>query len=611
MSRFIFIHPPYTELESMPLRMLNVATRVAQGGGDVEVLDANSACFRTWLDVPFLRGQMARMERVVHRLTSASELAADDAYTLHRAVRGTVGGEKLLAALPAARATLDRPRSKRVVESALDIALWPARGVATLGDLTLASSTERIADVVAMASAPPDANRFVRFWQGWLEDRRFAAPATLVLWLEADQQLFPAVTLARLMRSRGPDLRLVLAGPFAAFLKQASKTDRWWASFFDDIAPAELDARPTDDLDPALLTSFVEERLLGEPAVVPIEVPTAAAIGAAHAAFPNAVLHLTQPQRVTDLALLDGQGARLSAVVKFGFALDRDLARELRRGGFETLHFEVKGHAGYKASEEAARESILESFAAARNAEMTTLASLVYGYPTDRASSFERFATAIASEKDSVDRWVRMKIYRLYRFSPAWARPSELGITARFAPPADRELARHVAFTTASGLDSRQFATEAQKALALFDARSQDFPRSPILSDDAGLRTEERIAPVVPLIPRDAWLEAAPRTDVRTLPFSFAELDATFGSFVPGPNRRVPDKRFLRADSHLTRSVEGDTIKTLNSGIMKLLDACAEPRRASDLFERVDGRVVNQLVGLGLVRVKEMQDVQQ
>jgi hypothetical protein len=97
---------------------------------------------------------------------------------------------------------------------------------------------------------------------------------------------------------------------------------------------------------------------------------------------------------------------------------------------------------------------------------------------------------------------------------------------------------------------------------------------------------------------------------VRSLPFSFADLEATFGSFVPGPNRRVPDKRFARADSHLARSAEGDAINTLNGGVMKLLDAFTEPRRASDLLALSDPSGVNQLLGLSLIRVKETPQIQ-
>src|SRR5688572_21373236 len=76
---FVFVHPPFTGLDSIPVRMIGVATRIASSSSTtVEVTDANNACHRAWLDAPFLRGQMARMERVIHQLSQRAELTTDE-----------------------------------------------------------------------------------------------------------------------------------------------------------------------------------------------------------------------------------------------------------------------------------------------------------------------------------------------------------------------------------------------------------------------------------------------------------------------------------------------------------------------------------------------------
>lgn len=635
--KICIVNPPQVEPEMLPLGAAKLAATLQQRGNNVEMIDANQQVWNRWLDPQHLQRQAQDMRQALDRLGSRDTVAGFDAWMVHRAVRGTVGFPLLLEAITPARAELGRLEpgarrgwARRIIESALDIALWPAPGTATLNDLTLMHSTESSADVLEVARSDVD-NLFSAFWTTWI-DARHDWPEELVLWLETDQQLIPAATLAHIVRARHPQTRLRLAGPFSRFLALCvgEGGSAGWQGLFDgycDVSAAQPTSLGADQTLIGFLTGLASQRVLGAP-VVSLASDATDADGAPgllrdlchlHQACPTLQLHVGTPLPVPTLAALAeglgvlAPGARWSTMVKFGFRLDRTTAARLQAAGCCALHFEIKGFAGYDLPPEPARDVLLQSLAQARSTGLPTLASVVYGFPSDAAASFAQFVSTMRQTIDSVDRWVRFRVYRLYRFSEAWRNPQAWGITQVFEPPSGSDWCRHVDFVTRSGLDSRQFHQQALELLSKFGARAHDFPPSPTLGDDAGIgATPSQSTSATAAFSEQDRLEAIPADALQSVHFDFSAMDKVYGTHVPGPGRRWPEQCFAAGQpTWLARGFSAERLTTVGAGTVKLLQMFQAPAPASEIASRLarvgdgDGHaLLRKLVQSGLMRVR-------
>ena len=631
------VYPPHAEPEALPLGAARLAARLAKGGARVALVDANQQAWNRWLQRDHLERQLTDMRSTRDRLAGVGALHGAQAWAYHRAVRGTVGSGLLLNALTQAQAELAGPElggrrawAKRIIEAALDIAMWPAEGCATLNDLTLVHSTESSADVVAAARQPEQMNPFAAFWSEWLAAQT-PLPDELVLWLDTDQQLIPAATLAVVLASRGSPTRLLLAGPLTGFLRQCDtpsdtpgEAPRWSALFH-----GVCDAPPytgEDDAAAGYLAQLASQRRLGAPmATLSCELAGASAVRSLlsdvlvmHRGAPGLRPHLGTPLPVAELlAVADGVRAQApglcwSATVKFGFDLEPAAAERLRAAGCQALHFEIKGFAGYAMPWREAHEVLLRSLAAARSSGLATLGSLVYGFPSDDADSFERFISAMRRTPDAVDQWVRFRVYRLYRFSDAWRHPQRWDVAQVFEPPEGRDWCRHVDFISRHGLDSRHFHAQATRWLAEFKQREHDFPASPMGSDDAGFgRAKAAVAVALAELVAGQLIEPVPGDALQRASFDFSAMDKVYGSHVPGPGRAWPEQAFAAGGAlWLARGFHADKLSAIGSGTAKLLQACQASTTAGALSAALargggDGDVLlRKLLKSGLVRVR-------
>jgi len=330
----MLVDPPYREPEEVPVAMAKAAVVLRRDGHDVTCVDANQALWAEWLAPGFLAGKLQRMAGERRRREAAGALCdGDEAYRHYRALRATVGVPRLLAQLPAARAALaartspapERAWAKRIIGNFPDVALWPIPGEARLNDLTLTASTECSADVSRMARGGDDANPFFGFWSDWIGRMGSSPTETLVIWLEADQQLIPGATLAARLKAGGRAPRIVVSGPFVGFLSDlatAAAGPPWWSGLFDALKPNGPEGEPDSDGLAAELRSLVARRHGASgasdaaPRVVAPSPRTvdpdhlASEMAAIAAAFEETIVHLPTPRSVADLLAI---AARLRA----------------------------------------------------------------------------------------------------------------------------------------------------------------------------------------------------------------------------------------------------------------------------------------------------------
>jgi hypothetical protein len=336
------------------------------------------------------------------------------------------------------------------------------------------------------------------------------------------------------------------------------------------------------------------------------------------------VVHIRTPLTVARLAGLAqklGQSSKpphWGAMVKFGFSLDRRQANDLRAAGCKYLHFEIKGFAGYPGSEDESLSTMLASLEAARSAGLRVMATLVYGYPLDSAESFERFIARMKPHRAAVDRWVRFKIFRLYRNSAAWREPRAHGIRARLEAPAGMDLARHVPFVTDTGLRSEDFPAAAQLMLTEFGHGNGDFPPSPLLSDDAWCEPER--IPITAagktaaeLAPNDL-VQGIASEALDATPFRPAALDDAFRTYVPGPGRPLPALELSAGTpERIARTADGTRVISINAALLRVLDVCRTPIATDELVSRLtratggDGAaLLRKLFDRGLLRMQAL-----
>jgi hypothetical protein len=628
------LYPPHVEPESVPLGAVRLAARLEEAGAQVELLDANQLAWARWLDPGHLGRQVRLLLAERQRLSTRTALQGAEAWAYCRALRGTVGWSLLLSRLDSARAELASPGSadrrawaRRIIEVALDTALWPATGQASLHDLTLAHSTESSSDVLALAD-DTTTNPYAAFWAAWL-DTRTAVPDHIVLWLEADQQLVPAATLTAELRRRRATAQVHLDGPFGAFLRRCDVQHGTAACgrvlgvsqvglgmTFPSAAQATGEER--------WLSACLSQRVLGAPAVA-----LGADAGGINAlkedlalvrrTAPSVQAHITTPLPLSDLlAVADtelecGDGAAWSATLRYGFALDAASATRLRRAGCRALHFEVKGFAGYDMPQERALATMLRSFEQARVGGLVTLGSAVYGFPSDSDAAFAAFAEAMAREPQALDRWVRFRLWRLYRYSEPWREPARHDIKRVFAEEPGRDWCRHVNFLGRHGLDSREFGARAVELHAQLATRSQDFPASPLISDDAGLGLPFAGPATAAAEPADL-LEAVPEDAVHHTDFDFTQMDRLLGSHVPANGHPWPQQQFMAGSGQwLARGFSAERLSVIGSGTAQLVQRCRAPVSVdalSALLARGGGdgaALLNRMMRAGLVRPTRAQ----
>ena len=615
------IYPPHAEPEVLPLGAVRLAAGLAAAGHAVTLHDANQDAWARWLDPARLRAAVPALAAQRDRLAAAPSLHGADAWAYLRCLRGSVGADLVADALPGAMAEIAAPgdgaargRAKRIIEAALDVALWPLEGRATLNDLTMPCSTESSGD---MANAAGRAEAFAGFWSDWWAAIG-AMPDCVVLWLDADQQLVPVAVLAKLLARHAPRVRLVADGPLAAFLQRCADAGAAPLAHLGIEAGAGLPAMAPTELAQAWLARWLEQRRLGAPVaavVAPADTCDQQALVAdlrlLRAAAPGLRVHLGSPwpwQALRAVAEQAGLSEGWSACVRFGFDVDTRGAAALRALGCRALHFEVKGRAGYDGPVAEAIDTMLGSFGAARAAGLATLGSLVYGFPRDDDASFGRVATALGAESAAVDQWVRWRTWRLYRFSPPWHSAPDHGIAGLHAPPAERDWHRHCNFVTTQGEDSRQHAERAWGWRQAFPARPQDFPASALVSDDAGLATSCTARPRV-TAPRDGRVEAVPGDAAVPTPYNYAALDQRYGPFVPAAGLPWPEDRFDAGTAQwVARGFDADRVCVISGGVAQLLARCRPSAPATTLAAQLarggaDGQAqLARLLQAGLVR---------
>ncbi|RXT29804.1 hypothetical protein B5P46_01650 [Rhizobium leguminosarum] len=600
----LFLVPPLTDPTRLPEPLLRAAAMVLATGGDI--FDANRAAYRTFITNNHLMARQrilkSRLPGDGHGLISTAE-EFYDYYRLLKSRLHTDDGawndpDAILQDLADPRLNFaKRDALRQDVERALDAAIAPYRANIRLNDLTAIHTTESSAELAAAAQLGEE-NPFCGFWNACLSDEpRMRMPLWLV-WLDRDQQLIPLATLLAIVAGRSaPQIRLV--GPFTENLSLCATTwltacvagaHRTMDEAFDAVG---IDGPPTDAGAIADALRILAPGRASEQVTLELDPNECGRLETlTHACSSSLRLHVDKPLSIEALQSLAARipvPRKWSASLRFGEVPNAETLVALSSRGMHSLHFEVKGFAGY-VDEEAARVGIERAFAHTREAGMTVLASLVYGFPHDSPEAFERFLSFLSGRLDAVDRLVRFRLFQVHSGSPQERLPGEHGIVEVVAPDPNHDLARTRGYITRSGFDSRLFGAQAARAIAALAAPSPHFPATPLAMDssdfgDAGLEhpIPSRTRSMLPVPGRADVVRLDPDVVLVSANYAFRALDAQFRGWLPRPGLPLPLPLAELQSLSLLRNRRTGAVTGIGESGRRLLEALREQCTVDEL----------------------------
>ncbi|MDD7911520.1 hypothetical protein PUV47_16435 [Pseudovibrio exalbescens] len=606
------IYPPQTDPTAPDVELIDLAARVCAMGG--HLLDANQLAFRRFLSGSHAAARCALLEeKLADSAPDEGLLNGDHAYGYYRLLRSKLlqsdlseedAGHMLSALLQQDASPRRQDVLRQDIERRLEVGIAPYYGQLRLNDLTAVHSTEVSSDLRAVCE--DQSFPYHDFWRVLIRRVGVQASETWLVWLDADQQLLPAMSLLEALSefsTHGEDLpNLVFCGPVSPSLNKAKK-----CGALPDVPVEILPDKPSvmaklADADigvsPHHWVSAIGSFTLQRPAVPVLRVTASPESNHAfHSMLASGALDETSvrllfvapstPDALLDLAgLLAGKEAKWSATLGFGRTLSREVAQRLAHGGLSSLMFEVKGFAGWP-DEPSAQEGLLASWRAAKQAGLYVSLTLVYGFPRDTAASFERFISFLEMNRDEIDQILRLKLYRVPIGSPAHQTPEDFGIV-ELMDPGNADLPRTLHFRSETGLNSENFFQTAAELAPRLKLRDNDLPPSPLHADEGTPNAiqipEQTKSGLTGEFGDNMKVTKAPGVRLVQTQFDYRALDDLYGDFRPRPNTPPPQPTNVAAKkAWLAYNANNGRILNLSDVLGGLLNKAEEPVSLKDL----------------------------
>ena len=666
-SLIYILFPPQVDPCFIPYQASSLAKRLRQFGYDVRLHDDNISSYAYFLDGERLAAILQGAQEALADRERQVELGGEYEYIYYRTVKALLYGPSLAAHIGRAweeyRDTTQPPalraRAKQFLQQGLEVASLPfAPTLISLNDLNLRYSTQSTSDIVASVTDLAE-NPYLAFWQARVSQLRREQPGTILLWIEFDQQLIPAFTLAHLLKESGPALSIILAGPFLRPFSATWTQDGPWRALIDEVVladdpladfswlnrsesentPSRAEANARNEI--WTLERLPLERYLAQPPTVSLTLDPGEILSGESEQTPESIKNLYQrierlsestrglrfsittplrPTSLVRLAKLVRTRAPLPAwgsAVSYGSALTPEITRELAEAGCRFLHFELKGYYGY-ADAETARQQMLNNWQYARKAGLEVLCSVVYGHPLDDCTQFADLIDFLNTHADRSGRIVHFKLFRLYRHSRLWREADRYGLRIIEADQEQRDLQRHFAYISRSGVDSRELAASAAQHIAALRAHSQNLSSRTLLADEwafahaPGEQGATAQAPAITLQERQL-LSTAPSLTIRYLTYALAELEKRWSGFVAGQPWPSVEKPLAKKPATIVYEAAQDRFLALNETVLKLLEWCRIPTRQEELFARFSANqhpalrnLLQTLIKQGLIIVQDI-----
>jgi hypothetical protein len=534
-------------------------------------------------------------------------------------------------------------------------AAWPT--LIDLNDLTLRYSTQSLPDILA-ATQDKRQNPYLAFWHERLGDLASKQADAIIIWIEADQQLIPAFTLASVLKQAQSQARIILMGPFLQPFAEVWERETSWRELVDEIVPGahprttltyegkELLAETVTREEIWSLDGLPLERYLAQPPVVALTLDEFETLPgeteqdtkiveqlyrrmcALQQAKPGLRLHITTPLQRKSLEYLAhlmqrgnlkgcGPTGIWGSFVAFGTHLSSDITQALADVGCCYLHFELKGFLGYR-DPDSARNTMTESWRNTREAGMRVLWTVVFGHPLDDPKRFADFVAFLREQRTMADRLVRFKVYRLYRGSRFWRHEKEYGLQIINKDSGVGSLQRHFSFISTVGGDSRELQRAAPAHIAALQCGAGDLPRVPLMLDDCAFPRHSQEAEEGLSRPREShtsdstgrMLQLAPTVVLHRFGYPFGELESRWSGFMPSQPLPVHEP-VTRGKMVLVYETERGRFLAMKPATLPVLEGCQQAIPEEQLLARfaekqrpVIRKVVEKFIEEGLIQAK-------
>jgi hypothetical protein len=643
------LFPPQADPGFIPFRASTLAKRLRLMNHDVRLDDDNQQAYAYFLDPERLKFRIQEAEHALHLMEQQEGQTFEslqEEYRYYRTGRALLYGTNLPEKVTSALEVLRRPEfsleeadeAKKVLQHALEVAGLPSSpSLISLNDLNMQYSSESSEHIVK-AAREDEINPYVEFWQARLQQIKQDQPDAVLFWIELDQQLIPAYTLARLIKEVGVAAELILAGPFVEFYGEKLAEDGPWKTWFDHVV-----------YEPGMLQSLVvkgQKRMdagakyedvwsveglplnsyLGQPATVVLNLQegvhifestqaTEAVMGLygrmSALALENASLRFyinpsVRPELLCALAeqmIQDEFQSEWGSIVYFGTSLSSEQARLLASAGCKFLHFECKGFLGYP-DVETGKQQMVENWKHAHEAGIHVLMSAVFGHPNESLESFAAFSTFVGEQYDAIDRIPRFQLYRLFWNSDFWRNPGAYGIYELESPRADRDLQRHFSFKSEAGVDKDLLYPLALEHIGKMKQRTYDFPALALRLDDWAFHApQETTAPKAEqqtYIHSDepATWRISPHVEVRRFAYPFGDLERRWKVFLIGQMPWPQEELLMKAPTFVMYRKDVGRLSVINGAVYKVLQLCNQPITEADLTAQFQAKQAESLKAL-------------
>lgn len=631
MDHIHLIFPPQVDPSYVPHHLSSCAKRLQLAGFDVQLSDDNQYAYQYFLEPARLQACLEQARRELHVLEAYDDLTAIQTYQYYRTVRAIMYGSVLSDQLATAwntfaqQASLAQKKTRRGLQQALELASLPFfPTLIKLNDVLLTYSTQSTQDILK-AVTDVQVNPYHDFWQHRLPDILREAPQNIVLWIEFDQQLIPAFTLAALLKATQTPARILLTGPFISTFQEIWQQEGAWSHLIDQCcATHELfgylqGSETTAAHQPPQVWSLEGlplERYLGQPLTISLPLDENEGLPgegiqtieqcehlfvrmqALAQDHPHLRFHISTPLNHTLLqhlaSLLHTHACTFAwgSIVAYGTLISPEMAQQLAQTHCRYLHLELKGYLGYSPEQDVAQRELLASWRALHQAGLRIACTVVYGHPLDNLATFPDFITFLTAHPAEVDALVRFKIFRLYRHSRFWDHPEDFHLwIEKDEAQTSYDLQRFFHFRTQAGFDSRTFHTHADQYIATLQKSLGELPNPPLFLDD-WLFEEEALqenAPTAPLtFAEEALIHIAPETCIVPLAYPYQQLDQRWRQFLstltelPRLTEQIPVEKNT---STLLYTAAQDSLLGANEGVRRVISLCKQPIQCRKLLD--------------------------
>lgn len=644
------IFPPQVDPSTIPYRASTLAKRLRLLKHAVRLDDDNQKAYGFFLDPDRLKAHLWEAEHALSRMEQKEGETLSmlqEEYLYYRTGRALLYGSDLpgqtehaWSVLKSRVATVaEREKAKQILQRALEVAGLPAfPSLISLNDLNLPYSSES-SEHCRKAAVDEEVNPYAAFWRERVEQIQSDRPDVVILWIEVDQQLIPALTLARLMKESALAAKIVLAGPFAAFIAQALGSETPWKEWIDTLAHGPdflsgitVRGQPLleagdDGPDPWTVEELPLDFYPGQPpvAVLPLQEEanrfdpkgSKKAIAGLYQRMqalsesdPELRFYLASPlppESLCELAcLMEEKGRRLAwgSLVSFGTRLSPEQAAQLAASGCEFLNFELKGFLGYP-DRQTAKQQMADSWKNAREAGCSVLLSIVFGHPLSDPRDFKEFVSFLNERHSAYDRLVRFQLFRLTPGTRFWDDPEAYGIVGIGEAEPGRDLKRHFPFVSGHGVNSSQLFPLAVEHIAGLKERGEDLPAIALKLDDWAFRCEEREAVSREKEPSpgedgEQMLFLSPDVEVRRFAYPFGELERRWRTFLIGQTPWPEAEPLQKSQTYVMYRKDQGKMTVVNGAVFKVMQLCRKPVREADLlaqFPPRQGEALQALLG--------------